>query len=368
MNDKGGDLSYQSCSEEEKSYSIKEGKIDKEVGSWNLQKSPKFNWSTRSLGSQRSSSLSQRRVQTEFWLDDKKSDYFRLLNCRSDTSERGVCKDNTLPNASIENDRSRHNSVSNDLSRAVRIICTSDSLAECETAIRSMTKAWLDSHGDPTVENAISKAQVIEAILEVLSASSDDEILELAISILAQIVTKKELNATIILNFDPQLDIFARLLRDNSLFLKAAVLLYLVKPKAKQMISMEWIPLVLRVLEFGDQSQTLFTIHCSPQVAAYYFLDQLLNCFDEDKNMENARYIVALGGLNLMLRRMEIGDVSEKNKAVSIIYCCIQADGSCRHYLAQNLNNEALISLVLRDKATHGQAFALLTELFCLHR
>ncbi|KAL3522980.1 hypothetical protein ACH5RR_015814 [Cinchona calisaya] len=348
LSDKHGDLNYYSCSEEQKKYSVKQAKLDLETTS---------------------STTSHRKVQAELWLGEKQSDYFRLLNCRSDTAEHGVYKDNTLRNASIEKDRSRRVSLSNDISSAVRTICTSDGLIECETAIRLMTKAWLDSPGDPTVETAISKSHVIEAILEVLSASSDNEILELAISVLAQIATKKELNAKIILNFDPQLDIFMKLLRDNSLFLKAAVLLYLVRPKAKQMIAMEWIPLVLRVLEFGDQSQTLFSIHCSPQVAAYYFLDQLLNCFDEDKNIENARCVVSLGGLNLLVRRMEIGDICEKNKAASIIYCCIQADGSCRHYLAQNLNKESLICLlVLRDETTQHQAFALLRELFCLHR
>ncbi|XP_027088474.1 putative E3 ubiquitin-protein ligase LIN [Coffea arabica] len=353
-NDKHENLSYHSCPEDQEKFFRKEDKIDME---------------SRSFGSQRSSTLSDRKVHAELWPDNKKSDYFRLFNCRSDMAQHGVRKDNTLPNASVEKDRKRRISLSNDLSTAVRTICTSDSLADCETAIRLMANAWLNSHGDPTVETAISKAQVIEAIMDVLSASSDDEILELAISLLAQIVTKQELNANIIMNFDPQLDIFARLLRDNSLFLKASILLYLVKPKAKQMIAMEWIPLVLRILEFGDHLQTLFTIHCSPQVAAYYFLDQLLNCFDEDKNMENARYVVAVGGLNLLLRRVEIGDIVEKNKAASIIYYCIQADGSCRHYLAQNFNNQAFISLLaLKDKKTQNRAFALLTELFCLHR
>lgn len=237
-------------------------------------------------------------------------------------------------------------------------------------AIRVMTKAWLDSHGNPMVETELSKSQLIQGILEVLSVSDDDEILELSISLLVQIVTKKELVGNILLNFDPQLDIFLKLLRNNSIFLKAAALLYLIKPEAKQMISLEWIPLVLRVLEFGDQLQTFFTLQVSPQTAAYYFFNQLLMHFDEDKNKENARHVVTLGGLNLLLRRLEKGDTNEKNKAVSIICCCVQADGSSRHYLAKNMNKESLISLLFHRNPTgpQGHAFALLTEIFCLHR
>ncbi|CAI9757297.1 unnamed protein product [Fraxinus pennsylvanica] len=83
------------------------------------------------------------------------------------------------------------------------------------------------------------KVSVMEGIMEVLFASNDDEILELAMSILAELTTK-ELNAKIILNANPNLDVFLRLLRSNSLFLNPAA----VKTKAKQMISTEWILLL----------------------------------------------------------------------------------------------------------------------------
>lgn len=318
----------------------------------------------KSTRHRRSSSLGDRRVKTDLWPANQKPDHFRILNCRSGTTEFSV---HVVPNASVEEDRCIWKS---NLHRAVKIICTSDSICECEMAIRVMTKAWLDSHGNPMVETELSKSQLIQGILEVLSVSDDDEILELSISLLVQIVTKKELVGNILLNFDPQLDIFLKLLRNNSIFLKAAALLYLIKPEAKQMISLEWIPLVLRVLEFGDQLQTFFTLQVSPQTAAYYFFNQLLMHFDEDKNKENARHVVTLGGLNLLLRRLEKGDTNEKNKAVSIICCCVQADGSSRHYLAKNMNKESLISLLFHRNPTgpQGHAFALLTEIFCLHR
>ncbi|KAK1382743.1 hypothetical protein POM88_020478 [Heracleum sosnowskyi] len=115
--------------------------------------------------------------------------------------------------------------------------------------------------------------------------------------------------------------------------------------------------------------QTLFDVQCSPQEAAYYLLDQLLIGFDEDKNWKNARQVVALGGLSLLAKRMEIGDASEKCNAGAMICCCIRVDGSCRHYLALNLNKESVISLVLEKNIDYNNhAFALLTELLCLQR
>ncbi|KAI3664879.1 hypothetical protein L6452_43490 [Arctium lappa] len=254
-----------------------------------------------------------------------------------------------------------------DLTRAISTISTSENLTECETAVRIMTNAWLNN---PLVEKTLSKPSVIEGLLEVLFAATNEEIQELVISLLTEFVTRNEANGKIILSLDPQLEGFTTLMRNSSLFLKAASLLYLVKPEAKQMMSTEWIPLVLRVLEFGDQTQTLFSVRCSPQIAAYYFLDQLLTGFDEDRNLENGRQVISLGGLSLLLRRMVIGDTVEKIKAASVIYCCIRADGRCRHYLADNLNPELVLSLLIDAKELDSDEImvSLIVELICLNR
>lgn len=256
------------------------------------------------------------------------------------------------------------------LSSAISTIYSSDNLSDCEIAVRVITKAWLDSHGDPVIEAMLSEPPLIQGMLEVLFASTDDEILELVISVLAEFVARNERNRNIILNFDPQLEIFMRLLRSSGLFLKAAVLLYLLKPKAEQMMSVEWVALVLRVLEFGDQLQTLFTVRCSPQVAALYFLNQLLTGCDEDRNLENARQVVCLGGLSLLVTQIEKGDTHERNNVASIISCCVRADGSCRNYLADFLNKASLLELIVLGNGSNStcSAFALLIEILCLSR
>ncbi|OMO65893.1 Armadillo-like helical [Corchorus olitorius] len=317
----------------------------------------------------RSSSQIHRTPRTEVWPETQKSDHFRLFTCQSSGPSKCLVNGKSVVrNNSIRKEENVHLPLS-DLSKAISTICSSDSLSECEIAIRVMTKAWLESHADPAIEAALVKAPVIEGILEVLFASSDDEILELAISILAEFVARNEVNRQIILNSDPQLEIFIRLLRNSSLFLKAAVLLYLLRPMAKQMISNEWIPLVLRILEFGEQMQTLFTVRCSPQVAAFYFLDQLLTGFNEDRNLENSGQVVALGGLSLLTRSIEIGDFPERNNAALIISCCIRADGNCRNFLADKLSKASLIELIVGNhKDCNGPVVALISDLLCLKR
>ncbi|XP_054814220.1 putative E3 ubiquitin-protein ligase LIN isoform X1 [Prosopis cineraria] len=305
------------------------------------------------------------RNQSEL-LDPRRSDYFQCFSCRNISTEGLIVGNNTDNNVSV---RKRTN-LSGDLIESITTLCSSGVLSECEFAIRMITKAWLNSHGDHALVEALSNPSVIEAMLEVLFASNEDEILELIISILAELVGRNAVISQIILNSDPQLVVFVRLLRSTSLFLKAAILLYLSKPQAKQMLSSEWVPLVLRVLEFGDKIQTLFTVQCSPHKAAFYLLDQLLTCFDDDKNLENARQVVSLGGLTLLIRRIEKGEIHERNKAALIISCCIRAEGSCRNFLADNIDKACLLELIVLDYSANfsGSTFSVLVELLCLDR
>ncbi|KAL0442349.1 UNVERIFIED_CONTAM: hypothetical protein Slati_1957600 [Sesamum latifolium] len=320
----------------------------------------------KAVAHRRSSSLSCRIEKADLWPDNQKSDYFRFLACRTESTKCLVQGNYMSNNETVKHDANIHVFELNGTTRAISTICSSESLRDCEMAIRTVSEAWLNSHGDKVIENSLSQVSVIQGIMEVLYVSNDDEILELAISILAELATKSDMNKRCILNSDPQLDVSIRLLRSSSLFLKAAALLYLVKPKAKQMISLEWVPLVLRVLEFGDQVQTLFSVRCIPYEAAYYFLDQLLMGFDEDKNLENARQIISVGGLSLLVRRMGEGNSSEKSRAASVLHYCIQADGSCRHYLAKNLKKETVVSLLVLERQSNSHALALLTELLRL--
>lgn len=318
--------------------------------------------------SRRSRSGKQRNSNNDIRPETQRQNYFPLFSSQSMPMECSVTEKLNLKDNRVR-DEENHGGHSGDLGRAFSTICSSDDLAECEISVQVIASARLSSNGDPVITASVSRAPVIEGMLEVLSASEDDAILELAISLLAETVAKDETSAHIILNSDPQLEVFLRLLRRTSIFLKAAVLLYLLKPRSKQMTSTEWVPLVLRVLEFGDQPQTLFTVRCFPRTAALYVLGQLLLGFDEGKGLENAQEVVSLGGLELLMRRIEEGDFQDRGNAVLVTMCCIRADGTSRHYVVENLKISSLVELVLLEFNTSSRsALNLLTELLHLNR
>ncbi|XP_050233822.1 putative E3 ubiquitin-protein ligase LIN-2 [Mercurialis annua] len=331
-----------------------------------------FNYSSNKMTTPGRSSSQDHRISRNELLPErrKSSDRFMLFSCQSVVSECLVKGNHIIRNNSISHADYSTDQPMSDLSRAISTICLSDNLSDCEFSVRVIAKSWLESHDNPVIVKALATTSVIEGLLEVLFGSDDDEILELAISVLAEFVSKYDANRLIILNFDPQLEILMRLLKSSSLFLKAAALLYQLKPKAKQMISIDWVAIALRVLEFGDQVQVLFSVRCMPQNAALYFLSELLTGFSEDKNLENAGQVVALGGLMFLVTIIEKGDIDERNKGAMLMSCCIRADGSCRNYLAENVNKTCLLELIAlgMQQKPNASAFTLLTDLLCLNK
>jgi hypothetical protein len=83
--------------------------------------------------------------------------------------------------------------------------------------------------------------------------------------------------------------------------------------------------------------QFLCSVKCTPKIAAFYFLDQLLMGFDVNRNVENAKHMIALGGLDLLISWLDVGNARENKICIALFTSCIQTDGSFRHYIADNL-------------------------------
>ncbi|XP_006648350.3 putative E3 ubiquitin-protein ligase LIN-1 [Oryza brachyantha] len=300
----------------------------------------------------------------------RKSYSLRLFSCRGDLT-RNVINHPKLPKKEVVSVEKEVESseVKMTLERAVSTVSSSDSLTQCEYAVQEVARACSNFREDPNLGNWLSCPSFVQGLLEVTFTSKDDLVLECAILIMGELVLSNEVNRQIVLNADPQLEVFLRLLRSKELFLKVAVVLYLMKPKAKQMLSLDWIPLVLHILECGDEVQFLSSVKCAPKVAALYLLDQLLMGFDVDRNVENAKQMIALGGLDLLMNRIDGSDSRESKKCISLLISCIQADGSCRHYLVEKLKKEPIVQLLVgNQKKTSAAALNLLSELVCLNR
>ncbi|PIA53158.1 hypothetical protein AQUCO_00900038v1 [Aquilegia coerulea] len=102
---------------------------------------------------------------------------------------------------------------------------------------------------------------------------------------------------------------------------------------------------------------------------AVLLLEQLLTGFKTEERLMNAKHLISLGGLQFLILRFELGSIEEKSRIVVLLSCCIEADGSCRNYIAKNINKACLLEL-LHNKQVKSRANAvkLLTELICQYR
>ncbi|KAJ1278049.1 hypothetical protein BS78_04G050300 [Paspalum vaginatum] len=300
----------------------------------------------------------------------RKSYSFRLFSCQGDISRNVINHPKIAKKEVVSVDKELdNNELTMTLERAISVVSNSDNLRQCEDAVHEIARACSTLQGDPNLVNLLSSSSFIQGLLEVTFTSKDEDVLESAILIMGKLVLGNEVIRQLVLNADPQLEVFLRLLRSNELFLKAAIVLYMMKPKAKQMLSLDWIPIVLHILECGDEVQSLSSIKCAPRIAAFYFLDQLLMGFDVDRNIENAKQMIALGGLDLLISRLEADDARESRHCITLLTTCIQADGSCRNYLADNLKKEPIVQLLVgNQKKASAAALNLMSELLCLNR
>jgi len=103
--------------------------------------------------------------------------------------------------------------------------------------------------------------------------------------------------------------------------------------------------------------------------SALFIIEQLFTTFGIEEQMENARYLISLGGLQFLIRRLELGNLEEKTRICALLLCCIRANGFCRSYLAANIGKSCILELLhCKQVSARKNAISLLIELICLNR
>jgi len=96
---------------------------------------------------------------------------------------------------------------------------------------------------------------------------------------------------------------------------------------------------------------------------------QLLTVFSKDERIMNARRVISLGGLQLLLRGFHSGNTQEKTLILPLLCCCIEVDAGCRNDIARNINLSNLLELLHSGQLNlRTNSVLLLSELVCFNR
>ncbi|KAK3141696.1 hypothetical protein QOZ80_4BG0337220 [Eleusine coracana subsp. coracana] len=91
---------------------------------------------------------------------------------------------------------------------------------------------------------------------------------------------------------------------------------------------------------------------------------------DVAQNLDKARHLMAIGGVDFLLRRfLDDGGDEEKVRAAEHLLLCIRAEGGCRNYVAVKISGTSVLQLLHSQLiSARRTAVCLLTELLCLTR
>ncbi|CAN6236037.1 unnamed protein product [Urochloa humidicola] len=87
---------------------------------------------------------------------------------------------------------------------------------------------------------------------------------------------------------------------------------------------------------------------------------------DMSEKLDRARHLMAIGGIDFLLRRFQEGGDEQERVAEHLLFC-IRAEGSCRNYVAIMIDGSSVLQLLHTEVlSARTTAVGLLTELMCL--
>ncbi|BFI30157.1 hypothetical protein MPTK2_3g09570 [Marchantia polymorpha subsp. ruderalis] len=256
-----------------------------------------------------------------------------------------------------------------ELRGAVDTLFKTDDLVQCERAVRVAALAWVESKGDTSVASSLSKAGVVEGLMEVLSSSKEDDVLRSVVFLLSDLISRDESTRQAVLRVDPSFESTLTVLK-NPRVPQAAVLLHLLKVPSAQIAVLKLVPALVAVLKnVPSYEEGTFLMPLSPKAAAVYIMEQMVTTVDHRVNMANAEAIVSSDGVRYLMERLEAKTLEEKISAVAVMWSCLQSDGGCRSMMAQNLKITTLVDLLHNSKEqARTVAIFFLAELIRLNR
>ncbi|XP_050372846.1 putative E3 ubiquitin-protein ligase LIN-1 isoform X3 [Argentina anserina] len=213
----------------------------------------------------------------------------------------------------------------------------------------------------------VLKDMILDQLLIGISASKEEKVIKVSVSILTTIVAANKSVIEDIKKKGLQLSDLASALKRN--VHEAAILVYLMNPSPTEIKTLELLPALLGVVcspkSYKGRPASLPT----PLTASLMIIGVLVSSFDHATNnvhMAEISYPKVLHGLLDVARE---SNIEELISWATILVKCIQYDGNCRRYIS-GLAPMAPFSRLLECKMKHARCIALefFHEVLCTPR
>lgn len=244
-------------------------------------------------------------------------------------------------------------------------LCTSENLQECEDAVLAIARLWKDAKTDPQIHSFLSEPTVINGLEEILSASSNREVLRTSIYILSELIFADESVGEILTSVDSDFDCLATLLKNG--LVEAAVLICQLRPVYDQLSAHELIPCLVQQIQNKNEELDDLRFVMDPKDAAVAIIEQILIGGDEYSRSLNALSVISANGIPILVKYLE--RMEGRRYVVSILLCCMQAEKSCRSIIANRFELSPVLELFhAGNDNVRGICVEFLSQLVQLHR
>eukprot|EP00249_Psilotum_nudum_P005284 c18735_g1_i2 orf=316-3018(+) len=176
-----------------------------------------------------------------------------LCNVSSFTGH-GSLKDSMVVDCNSDNEL--HGDLITHLTPAGWQLCNEEELSKCEVALLKIAGVWMESKGDPAVDNLLMKSSVIDKMVDILLTSNIKEVLKATVYVTAALIQKHQFARHRIKRIDPELKSIACIAKTKDLP-EAALLIHFFNLLPSQMQSLEIIPILIEVVKITDADEKL---------------------------------------------------------------------------------------------------------------
>ncbi|XP_047958972.1 putative E3 ubiquitin-protein ligase LIN-1 [Salvia hispanica] len=220
-------------------------------------------------------------------------------------------------------------------------ICNSEDLQECEAAVLEIVKIWSESNVGSGIHSYLSSPTIVNGFLEILSASTNKDVLKTTIYILSQLICADDHVGDLLMSIDSDFYCLADLLRKG--LSEAAILVYLLRPSFSQLSSHNLVTTLLHIVSKKSEDHVGFQYAVAPKDAAVALLEQIVSGGDESERSQNAMIVIKENGIPALLSCLNRADGRES--IVSILLCCIRIDTSCKSIVASKIELSPILEL-----------------------
>lgn len=228
---------------------------------------------------------------------------------------------------------------------AVSTICFPEGRGNREDADLEVTTIWELLKKQKEVKHSLTKQQILDQLLEIVSASKKEKFIRESVSILLLLISEDKTIIQDIKKKDLHLYYLASALKRN--VHEAAILIYLLNPSPSEIRSLELLPALVEVACSPDgHNKKSIVLPLTPSSASIAMIEILVTAFDYVTNNMHLAAISSPQILSKLVNAAMHKNLEEGVALAAILVRCMRLNGNCKKFLSQFTPVEPFLHLL----------------------